>query len=77
MNKSYSVHWTLGIACVIVAFWGNYLMIPAQYVTAAGALIPGILAHAMAFVPDVPAPVAPVTPDDLVKSLLASQPTKE
>lgn len=54
MNKGYSVHWLLGAACVIVAFWGNYLAIPSQYVTGAGAMLPAILAHAMAFVPQLP-----------------------
>jgi hypothetical protein len=66
MLKDYAVHWIFGLAAVIVAFWGDKLAIPAQYVTAAGALLPAIVGHALAFEPttDVKPQAAPVAASD-------------
>jgi hypothetical protein len=58
MNKDYTVHWLLGILCSIIWFWGDRAGIPVAAVTLAASVVPGILAHALAYVPDA-APEAP------------------
>ena len=62
MTKDYIVHWILGSLAVIVAFWGNKLAIPSDYVAAAGPLATSIIGHALAYTPDVAPSVTPPNP---------------
>jgi hypothetical protein len=62
MNKDYLVHWLLGVLCSAIWFWGDRMGIPSAAVTLASSVVPGILAHALAYVPDAVVPDAPVLP---------------
>jgi len=64
MNKDYAVHWTIAAIATVVWFWGDLLHIPAGAISLAASVVPGILAHAVAYDPS-PSQVLPsTTPTD-------------
>ena len=74
MNKDYLVHWLLGLLCSVIWFWGDRVGIPAAAVTLASSVVPGILAHALAYsAPSTTTPADPVVADSTTPSLPATE----
>ena len=75
MTKDYAVHWILGIVCASIWFWGKLVSIPPEAVQLAASVVPGILAHALAFTPDSSSPNVPApTPTTGANTTTTSQP---
>ena len=51
MDRDYATHWTLGIICAVIWFWGDQAHIPKEAIALAASVVPGILAHALAYTP--------------------------
>ena len=50
--KEYITHWVIGIVCTAVYLFGAKFALPAEAIQLAGATIPGLMGHALAFTPE-------------------------
>lgn len=51
INLDYLYHLIAGCICIVVAFWGDRLGIPSQYVTEAGGMLAATVGHAIGYTP--------------------------